>query len=115
MTRGIRLFSVCLNLYMCISNHINHKYNILTFDRPCNFLDFKTRAQLCVKVNKRQRKCHVNCVYVLPEEYVGIRKIFHDKYLDSIAVSRVSIGQRTGVNYSECWLDGGQGDSKLRS
>ena len=42
----------------------------LTFDRPRKF---RNRMHLCLYVNKRQRKCHVNCVGDMPEEKVTIR------------------------------------------
>ena len=55
----------------------------LTFDRLCKFVDLKkkqNRMHLCLKVNEKQRKCHMNCVSRMPERrvimwYVGIGKI----------------------------------------
>ena len=60
---------------------------ILTFDRPCNFVDLKkkqNRMHLCCKVNKIQQKCHSNCVGgmlkgTVTTECVGVKIIYTDE------------------------------------
>ena len=86
-----RLFSLMLKSFEVIvwKRFIHAEYcwrskcYLLTFERPCNIVDCKNKLQLCLKVNKRQRKCHANCVGGMPERKittwcVGVRKIYND-------------------------------------
>ena len=41
--------------------------------RPRRLHRFQNRMDLCLKVNKGQRKCHVNCVSGIPEGKVTMR------------------------------------------
>ena len=62
-------------MFMCEHfEKYDQKCYILIFDRVHKFVDFKNRIHLCRKANKRQRKCHVNCVGGIPK---GIATTWH--------------------------------------
>ena len=75
-----------------LKNTIMRNVTYLTFDKPCKFVDFKNRIQLCLNINKRQRKFHVICMGGMPEgrvttRCVGLLKINFLRSLQSQEVS----------------------------
>ena len=63
-----KIFETIVNIVVCKSQmSLKWSFYILTFDRPSSFVDFKNRMQLCRKINKKQRKCHVSGVSGKPE------------------------------------------------